>query len=101
MHNNEDPYLSDRLHDFIFTYLDADADSELIAGYLHDNEVKPYYAAWLEDDMRIAIEHNSLTPDLLQGLTGRAVPDEAAAEAWMHELWADWFPGKPYPKPQS
>lgn len=97
-HKNDDPYLSNRLHDFIFTYLDADADSEMIAERLSNGEPKPFYASWLEQDMRTAIVHGSLTPNLLEALTGRAFPDEATADEWVHALWAEWFPGKAYPK---
>lgn len=100
-HKNVDPYLSDRLHDFIYTYLDADADFEGVAERLHDGGPKPFYAAWLEQDMRTAIEHHSLTSDLLETLTGLAIPDEAAADEWLRELWAGWFPGKDYPKAKA
>lgn len=99
--DNTDPYISDNLYDFIFTYLDADADFDRIGEYLNDPDHKPYYAAWLEKDMRTAIEHNSLKADLLERLTGLAIPDEAAADEWIRELWADWFPGKEYPTRKS
>ena len=89
--------LTKRFEDFIFTYLDADADSEEIGPRLREDP-PPWYAEWLRADFEQAVLGDALTPELLQRLTGRAVPDAEAAVAWLRELWAEWFPGESYPE---
>jgi hypothetical protein len=87
--------VSERLREFLRTWVNSATEPEYTAGWLRSPSGKPYQE-WLPQELLAAFRAGELTPQSLAGLTGLAFDDRADIESWLREVWPMWF-GRPYP----
>ena len=88
--------ISESLEYVLESYADVEDDISELSKILTRNKI-PEWLESFHDELTRAIQDGSLTPRIADRVMAREFDDQAALDRWLHEAWAEWFPGEPYP----
>ena len=88
--------MNSRLREFFATHSNVEDDPREVAEELRKG-IPVGYPAWLEIELANAIRKGELSRDEMTDVTDILFSSVADFHEWLREIWALWFPGRPYP----